>query len=192
MKIPRPVSILILLLLLGASSRAADGAKPEVAHPPEETTLIADLRTSPAGLFQYGSWNGKVAVTKSGLAAVGSKGAQGDGGMGAEIAPALDLTAMTFVEVALGVVPGNEVPQVTIALNDADGTQFTARVNLEQLVPGQPVWLRVRHSDFKLNGVEKGSDSQMDWSKVTRWHLQGDWVTKKNLSVIFVALRWRK
>lgn len=191
MKVTRLVSVLILLLA-GAFLRAADVAKPEVAHAAEETSLIADLRTQPAGLFQYGSWNGKVTATKSGLAAVGSKGAQGDGGMGAGIAPALDLTAMTFVEVALGVVPGNEVPQVTIALNDADGTQFTARVNIEQLVPGQPVWLRVRRSDFKLNGIEKGSDSQMDWSQVTRWHLQGDWATKKNLSVIFVALRWRK
>jgi hypothetical protein len=191
MKAPRLVSVLILLLF-GVSARAADAAKTEAVHAAGETVLIADLRTQPAGLFQYGSWNGKVAVTKSGLAVVGFKGAQGDGGMGAEIAPVLDLTAMTFVEVALGVVPGNEVPQVTIALNDADGTQFTARINIEQLVPGSPVWLRAKRADFKLNGVEKGSDSQMDWSKVTRWHLQGDWATKQPLQVIFVALRTRK
>lgn len=191
MKAPRLVPVLILLTL-GASARAADAAKPEAPHAAEETALIVDLRTPPAGLFQYGSWNGKVAATKSGMAAVGSKGAQGDGGMGAELAPALDLTAVSFVEVALGVVPGNEVPQVTIALNDADGTQFTARINIDQLVPGSPVWLRAKREDFKLNGVEKGSDSLMDWSHVTRWHLQGDWATKKNLSVIFVALRTRK
>lgn len=188
MKTPRFALFLSLALLAGAV-RADEAAKPATAN---ETTMLVDLRAEPPGLFQYGSWSGKVALTKSGLAVVGTKGAQGDGGMGADLAASVDLSAMSFLEVALGVVPGNEVPQVTLALNDADGTQFTARVGIEQLVPGQPVWLRVRRSDFKLNNIEKGADSRMDWSKVTRWHVQGDWVTKKPLQVIFVALRTRK
>jgi hypothetical protein len=191
MKLPSLAS-LVLFLMLSAVARADEAAKPAPQSPSDETSLLADLRTAPAGLFQYGSWNGKVTVTKSGLAVVGAKGAQGDGGMGSEISPARDLSQVTFVEVAMGVVPGNEVPQVTIAFNDADGTQFTARINIDQLVPGSPVWLRAKREDFKLNGVEKGADSQMDWSKVTRWHLQGDWQTKKSFQVIFVALRTRK
>jgi len=182
---------LVLFALLG-SVNAEEAAKPAPPLPPEETSLIADLRTTPPGIFQYGTWSGKVTATKSGLAVLGSKGAQGDGGLGSEIAPARDMSEVAFVEVALGVAPGNEVPQFTVALNDADGTQFTARITIDQLVPGSPVWMRARREDFKLNGVEKGSDSQMDWSKVTRWHLQGDWQTKKNFQVIFVALRTRK
>ena len=59
-------------------------------------------------------------------------------------------------------------------------------------MPGQPVWLRVRREDFKLNDIEKGTDSQMDWNKVARWHLQGDWATQKPCHVIFIALRARK
>lgn len=183
---------LVLFALLSVTIRADEAAKPASASPPDETSLIADLRAPVPGLFQYGSWNGKVVPTKSGLAVAGAKGAQGDGGMGSDLTPVRDMSQVAFVEVALGVIPGNEVPQVTIALNDADGTQFTARINIEQLVPGSPVWLRARREDFKLNPVEKGSDSQMDWSHVTRWHLQGDWVTKKHLQVIFVALRTRK
>src|SRR6478736_6535894 len=122
----KPLSIVTLALsaVLLTAGRADDAAKPAPAA--DETSLLADLRAAQPGLFQYGSWNGKVAVTKSGLAVVGSKGAQGDGGMGSEISPARDLGQVAFVEAALGVVPGNEVPQVTIALNDADGTQFTA------------------------------------------------------------------
>lgn len=158
--------------------------------PSENVTMIADLRTPPPGIFQYGSWNGKVATTKSGLSVLGSKGAHGDGGFGADLPAALDFSHIAFVEVALGVVPGNEMPQVTVALNDSDGTQYSARLTIEQLVPGQPVWLRVRREDFRLNDVEKGSDSKMDWSKVTRWHLQGDW-SQHPLHVIFVALRYR-
>jgi len=181
-----------MFAVLSAVAVADETAKPAPQSPPDETSLLADLRTAPPGLFQYGSWNGKVTVTKSGLAVVGAKGAQGNGGMGSDLPAARDLSQVVFVEVALGVVPGNEVPQVTIALNDADGTQFTARINLDQLVPGSPVWLRARREDFKLNSGEKGADSMMDWSKVTRWHLQGDWTTQKPFQVIFLALRTRK
>lgn len=153
--------------------------------------MIVDLRTGLAGIFQYASWKGRVVVTKSGLAVLGGKGAQGNGGLGREITPTFNFSAVHYVEVALGTIAGNEVPQVTIALNDADGTQFTARVQVEQLVPGQPVWLRVRREDFRLNDVERGTDGQMDWGRVARWHLQGDWTTMKPMNVIFVALRVR-
>ena len=180
-----------LLVLTGTIALHAEDA-PKTTPPPDDTTLIADLRGNPPGIFQYATWEGKVAVSKSGLAVLGGKGAQGNGGMGRDISPALDLSQVSFVEVALGTIPGNEVPQVTMALNDADGTQFTARVLVEQLVPGQPVWLRARREDFRLNDVEPGADSKMDWSSVTRWHLQGDWTTKKPMQVIFIALRVRR
>jgi hypothetical protein len=32
----------------------------------------------------------------------------------------------------------------------------------------------------------------MDWTKVAQWQLQGDWVTKKPLHVVFIAMRVRK
>lgn len=191
----KPRTLVLLLasghLLLSALC-ADETARPAPTVPPDETTLLADLRTDQTGIFQYGTWEGKVAVTKSGLAVLGAKGAQGNGGFGHDIGSPVDFTAVNFVELALGVVPANEVPQVTIALNDADGTQFTARITIDQLVPGQPVWLRAPKSDFKLNSGEKGKDGAMDWSQVTRWHLQGDWTTKKPCAVIFIALRTRK
>lgn len=178
-------------LLLTATLRAEDAAKP--APPPDDTTMIADLRTDTSAIFQYGTWKGKVAVTKSaGLVVLGAQGAEGSGGFGHDIGSALDFTAVKQVEVALAVVPTNEVPQVTIALNDADGTQFTARITIDQIVPGTPVWLRAHKADFKLNSGEKGKDGVMDWTKVTRWHLQGDWTTKKPCAVAFLALRTRK
>jgi len=187
----KKTGLALCLLLANAAYLPAEDA-PKPAPGIEGTTLMVDLRAELPGLFAYSSWEGKYTQTKSGLAILGGKGAQGNGGVGREISPAMDLSSVTFVEVALGTIPGNEVPQVTIALNDADGTQYTARVLVEQLVPGQPVWLRARRDDFKLNGIEPGRDPAMDWSKVVRWHLQGDWTTKKPMSVIFVALRVRR
>ena len=178
------------IALAAAAALWAD--EPPAAVPAHETTtMIVDLRNELPGLFQYSSWKDNLTQTKSGIAVLGSKGAQGNGGMGRAISPVMDFTAVKFVEVALGTTPGNEVPQVTIAVNDADGTQFTARITIDQLVPGQPVWLRARRQDFRLNAVEKGADGVMDWTKVTTWHLQGDWNTQKPFQAIFVALRVR-
>jgi hypothetical protein len=126
------------------------------------------------------------------MAVLGAKGAMGNGGFGRDLSGPVDLSQAVYVEVALGTTPVNQVPQVTIAFNDADGTQFTARVPVDLLVPGSPVWLRVKRENFRLNGVEKGADAQMDWTKVTRWHLQGDWATQQPMQVIFVALRFRR
>jgi len=179
-----------LLLLAAVRAFAEEPAKP--AASPSPVTMLADLRTNQAGIFEYGTWKGKLAVSPSGMAVLGSKGAFGNGGFGRDLPAPLDCTAVTFVEVALGTAASNQVPQITVALNDADGTQFSARIAIEQLVPGMPVWLRAPKSAFKLNGVEPGSDSKMDWTKVTRWHLQGDWTTEQPMSLIFVALQVRK
>lgn len=184
------ISLVLLLLTDAVFLRADDTPKP----PPgiEGTKMMVDLRAELPGLFSYATWEGKYTVTQSGLAILGSKGAQGNGGLGREISPAMDLSEVAFIEMALGTLPGNEVPDVTIALNDADGTQFSARLPVDQLVPGQPVWLRARRENFRLNGVEPGMDSVMDWSRVVRWHLQGDWTTHRPIQVIFVALRTRR
>jgi hypothetical protein len=189
MKISKVCAILLLPLLALRAHGADDSSKP--APPIEGTVMMVDLRANVPGIFQYGTWKDNIGVSKSGLAIMGGKGALGRGGMGCAIATPMDLSHTEYVEVALGVVPNNEVPQITIALNDEDGTQFTARVNIDQIVPGQPVWLRARRADFALNSIEPGKDSRMDWSKVTRWHLQGDWKTDKSLDVIFIALRVR-
>jgi len=181
---------LLIVLAVPISLRAGEDSKP--APPSDGTTLIVDLRTPPPGIFQYGSWQGRIAVTKSGLVVLGPKGAQGDGGIGCDLAPAIDGSGVDYVEVGLGTIPGNEVPEITLALNDADGTQCTARVRVDQLVPGQPVWLRARREDFRINSPEPGADAKMDWSKIARWHLQGDWSKGRPLRVVFIALRVRK
>lgn len=180
-----------LLVLAGLIPLSAEDA-PKPASPQEGTVMVADLRAELPGVFSYSTWEDRITATKSGIAVLGGKGALGNGGLGREIAPIMDFNAVEFVEVALGTIPGNELPHVTIALNDADGTQFTARVPVDHLVPGQPVWLRARRADFRLNSVEPGADSKMDWSQVKRWHLQGDWVTRSPAHVIFVALRVRR
>jgi hypothetical protein len=188
----RPSLRVALASLAGAAFLPAQEAPAPAAPPPaDHTIMIADLRAEQPGLFRYATWDGNTVPTKSGLAVLGAKGAMGNGGMGRDLSAPLDCNAMKYVEVALGTMPANEVPQVTIALNDADGTQFTARIPVDHLVPGSPVWLRARREDFRLNAVEPGADSAMDWSKVTRWHLQGDWNTRKPIHVIFVALRVR-
>lgn len=189
----------LLAVVAGALSTGALCAQ-DVSKEPKEPVpavdsslvMIENLRVTPPGIFQYGTWNGRVAIVKDGLAVVGGKGATGKGGFGRDREGPVDLSQARYIEVALGVVASNEVPQVTIALNDADGTQFNARIAVSQLVPGSPVWLRARRADFHLNDIERGSDGEMDWAHVTRWHVQGDWNTDGPCSLIFIALRARK
>ena len=192
MKTPLLYLVCCTALLSTVSVRAEEPAKPAAAKAVDDTTMIVDLRTNPPDLFPYGSWSGKLVAAKSGLIVLGAKGAQGDGGFGQKLGDRMDLSQAVYIEVALGVVPGNEVPKVTIALDDMDGTQYTAQINIEQIVPGMPVWLRAKRDDFRLNITQRGADSLMDWSKIQQWHLQGDWVTKKPLSVVFIALRERR
>jgi len=175
--------------LVAAACLFAD--EPPAAPAAPATILIADLRKNAADVFSYSSWKDKLNPTADGLVVVGGKGAQGDGGLGRGIAPPLDLSRATFIEVALGVGALNELPEVTIALNDADGTQVSARIRIDQIVPKQPVWFRVRLSDFTpVNGFA-GTTPGMDWTSVVQWHLQGDWTTKKPFQAVLIALRAR-
>ncbi len=189
----RPPCAALALAIAGLLCAGETSHESERPAPPEKNLLmIEDLRATPAGIFQYGTWNGRVAIVKNGLAVVGGRGATGKGGFGRDLDRTLDLSQAAYIEVALGTVATNEVPQITVALNDQDGTQFTARIGIDQLVPGSPVWLRVRRSDFRLNAIEPGTDGGMDWAHVKRWHLQGDWNTDGPCSVIFIALRARQ
>lgn len=190
------VSASLIALASAAVSRAADAA-PAAAPaatppPPAEPIVIANLTQNVPGIFSYGTWQNSFAVAQNaGFRLQGSKGAQGNGGLGHNIEPALDLTKAEFIEVALAVQPGNEVPEFTVALNDADGTQYGARVRVGQIMPGQPVWFRLKLSDFSPIGGQEGKNRKMEWDKIGQWHLQGDWTTKKPANVLLIALRAR-
>ena len=177
------------LLAITAPLHADKAAAPATAEP---VTLLADFQQKIPGIFSYSSWQDRLGVSTSGLVIQGGKGAQGNGGMGRTFEAPLNLSTETYVELAVAVGVLNEVPELTIALNDADKTQFSARVRIDQLMPQQPVWLRVRLSDFKPVKGQDGADGKMDWSQISQWHLQGDWTTKKPFHVMFIALRTRR
>lgn len=154
--------------------------------------MIADLTQKVDGIFAYGTWQGKLATQpNSGMVIQGSKGAQGSGGFGHDIAPALDLSKVQYVEVALATRPNNELAYYAVGFNDADGTLATARVRVDQLMPNQAVWLRLKPSDFTVVNGQGGKDSKMDWTKVAKWHLQGEYGVEKPAQVMFIALRSR-
>lgn len=133
-----------------------------------------------------------MAVTKSGLLVQGNRGADGSGEFGQTLAAAHDLSKAKFVEVALGIGTRNEVPEFTIAFDDASETQYTARVRIDQVMPEQPVWFRVRLADFRLNNWQGNhASATIDWSRITKWHLQGDWSKAVPFQVMFIALRVR-
>ncbi|MEO6995635.1 MAG: hypothetical protein ABI273_18665 [Lacunisphaera sp.] len=194
MRIPRLPFVLSLLAVgpLLVSSYAGAEQVASATSAPASQTLFVDLRTNVAGMFYYGSWKDRVAVSSAGITIEGLKGAQGDGGIGRGIEPARDLSEISYVEVALGIGGKNEVSEITVALNDADGTQVAARLRIDQLVPNQPVWLHVPREAFTLVAGQGGRDGKMDWTNVAQWHLQGDWTTKKPLNVVFISLRVRK
>ncbi|HEY4246325.1 MAG TPA: hypothetical protein VGM64_05675 [Lacunisphaera sp.] len=191
-----PLPFLLSLLsvsILSVLSHADEKPVPiaPVVPTAESPTLFVDFRKSLPGIFHYGTWQDKLGISATGIVIEGSKGAQGDGGMGRAIEPALDLSRIAYVEVALGVGAKNEVPEIAVALNDADGTQVAARLRIDQIVPNQLVWLHVPRESFTLVSGQGGKDGKMDWTKVAQWQLQGDWTTKKPLNVVFIALRVR-
>lgn len=164
------------------------------AEAPTESApvMIVNFTETVPGVYGYGTWDKAFAIApNAGYRIQGTKGAQGDGGICQTLKGALDLTKATFAEIALSVQAGNEVPDYTLVFVDADGTQCSARIHVAQLMPGQPVWLRVKLTDFAVSTRTPGKDSKMDWSGVTQWHLQGDWSTKKTGQILFIALRSR-
>lgn len=183
-----PLSLLVLLAAPWAL-RAEDAAP--VAPP--AMTMLVDLRGETTAAYAYGSWSGRISRSAEGIHVVGVKGAQGDGGFCAALPTPLDLSDVNYVEVALGVGQLNEVPEVTVSLGDADETQVTARLRIDQIAPSQAVWLRVPVSAFRpVGGQYAGKVAGMDWTKVAQWHLQGDWTTKKPVQVVFIAIRARR
>ncbi|HVU32276.1 MAG TPA: hypothetical protein VHE61_02505 [Opitutaceae bacterium] len=179
------------LAALVPAAIAAESA-PAAAAPASRVIMIANLTEKVAGVSAYETWQGAMAVAqKAGFAVLGAKGAQGNGGFGQTLETPIDLSQCAYIELALAVQPGNEVPEYTIMFVDGDGTQCWARVRVDQLMPGQPLWMRVKVSDFTVSTKDKGADGRMDWSKIAQWHLQGDWTTKKPAHILFMALRGR-
>lgn len=182
-------AVLAAFALLLARAAAADPAAPA---PAETTKLIADLRAALPNAFIAGTWKDNVVITASGSVVNGQKGADGKGELGQNLDPLLDLSAVKSIEVALATGPDNQVPTVTVAFNDNDDIQYTAGLHVEQLVPGQAVWLRLRLSDFKLNDWKGDKHGRtINWKKIRQWHLQGDWHTEAPCHVMLIAVRLR-
>jgi photosystem II stability/assembly factor-like uncharacterized protein len=177
------------VIALRAPGFAADAPAAPAAGP----IMIVNFTEAVPAVYGYNSWLNNFAVApKAGFRVLGAKGAQGDGGFCQKLDSVRDLSKCAYIEIALAVQEGNEVPEYTIVLGDADGTKCWARVRVAQLMPGQPVWLRLKVADFAISsGQDAGADGKMDWSKVAEWHLQGDWNTKKPAQVLFIALRAR-
>jgi len=190
-----PLSLLLATLLAAplaglAQDAAAPAAQPSAAPAP---ALFVDLRGEGTAAYPYESWTDALRRTPDGALILGSKGAQGDGGFCGNLSPSADLSGVAYLEVALAVGLNNEVPEVTIGAGDADETLATARIRIDQIVPGHAVWFRVPVGAFQLgNGKYAGKVVGMDWAKVVQWHLQGDWSTKKPLQVLFIAIRARR
>jgi hypothetical protein len=195
---PTPLRKLLLtaMSLVIVSSQYAVEVKTETASPPpppDGTRLIADFRTNLAGVASSGSWQGKLALSPNGFVIQGNKGADGKGDISQKISPSLDLSKETYVEVALGVGAKNEAPEITVAFTDAEGVQYTARSRINQVLPQLPVWFRVKLTDFKLNNWQGNmTGKKIDWARIERWHLQGDWATTAPFHVMFIALRTRQ
>lgn len=186
-------SLLLITALAATIGHAETPATAADKAAPSAIVMIADLRGEATPAYGYESWKDSMNRTVEGVSVVSAKGAQGNGGFCGNLDTAMDLSGMAYIEMALGTGTANEVPEVTIGLADADGTLATARIRIDQIVPRQPVWLRVPLSAFhEATGEYAGKKPGMDWSKVTQWHCQGDWTTKKPFQAVFIALRARR
>lgn len=190
-----PLCLLLATVLaapfVGRAQELVTPAAPPPAAP--VAALFVDLRGEATAAYPYESWTEALRRTPDGALVLAGKGAQGDGGFCGNLNPAADLSGVAYVEVALAVGLTNEVPEVTLAAADADETQASARIRIDQIVPGQAVWFRVPLGAFQLgSGKYAGKVGGMDWTNVVQWHLQGDWTTKKPLQVLFIAIRARR
>lgn len=162
------------------------------ATPPAEPAMIVNFTENVPGVYGYGTWqNAFGVVAKGGFRIQGSKGAQGNGGFCKTMEPAIDLSHAKYIEVALAVQEGNDVPEYNVCFRDGDGTSCSARLRVAQLMPGQPVWLRLKLGDFAPSTRDPGKDGKMDWTKVDQWHLQGDWSQNRTAQILFIAVRAR-
>lgn len=188
--------LLAVISLVIVTSQSAVEVKTETASPPpppDPTRMIADFRNNLPGVASSGSWQGKLGLSASGFVIQGSKGADGKGEISGKITPTVDLSKETYVEVALGVGATNEVPEITVGFTDAEGVQYTTRIRIDQVLPQLPVWFRVKLTDFKLNNWQGNMTGKtIDWTRIERWHLQGDWTTTAPFHVMFIALRARQ
>jgi hypothetical protein len=196
MVIPLRKLVLAVISLVIATCQFALGAKIETASPPpapDGTRMIADFRHNLPGVASSGSWGGKIGLSPNGFVIQGSKGADGKGEISEKITPVIDLSKDAYVEVALGVGAKNEVPEITVGFTDAAGVQYTARIRIDQMLPQLPVWFRVKLTDFKLNNWQGNMTGKtIDWTRIERWHLQGDWASTSPFHVMFIALRTRQ
>lgn len=155
--------------------------------------LLADLRKGATTVTGYGTWTDHLNPSKDGVVVMGGKGAQGDGGFCVNAPAPFDLTGMSYVDVAIASGQLNEVPELTLALNDSDGTMASARIRIDQVAPRQPVWYRVPLEKLQTaTGEHGGMVPGFDMTKVAQWHVQGDWATKKPLQIVVIALRARR
>jgi hypothetical protein len=186
--------LLTAVALFGAAVSPAN-AEPEAVAPATAaaTVMIADLRGESAAVYGYGSWKDRSLPTANGLSILGSKGAQGDGGVCGNLSPVYNVGGATWIEIALGVGQTNEATTVVIGLEDMDGTLVTARVRIDQIVPQQPVWFRVPLAEFHAVGGEyAGRTPGMDFTAISKWHVQGEWGVKKPHQLVLIALRARR
>jgi hypothetical protein len=181
------------LLLLVLTPALLPAAAPSQASTPAEapTRMLADFREQIPNAFNYGTWEGKAALTPAGTLVQGGKGATGKGELGASLDQSLDLSTATYIELGLAVGVANQVPVVTVAFDDENDVQYSAQIRIDQVLPQQPVWFRVKRSDFKLNDWQKKGAKSIDWKNIRKWHLQGDWATEAPFHVVFIAMRTR-
>lgn len=190
----RPFLALLSSLALFAAPLAVfaqEGAAPAAAPQAPAGIMLVDLRGETVPAYPYESWGDRLGRTPNGVQVLGAKGALGNGGFCGTLPAETDLSGMTYVDVALAVGQTNEVPEVTVVLADADGTMASGRIGITQIVPGQSVWFRVPLASLQPSTDPKyaGKVPGLDLAKITQWHLQGDWATKKPCQILFIAIR---
>lgn len=181
------VSSLALSLCALGTALAADAPKPAVAESPAklgESRIVCDFRNAQS--FTYGSWKDLVGPTKDGILI--QKAPDGKGGCCGDVA--MNLEDAQWLELGLATLPLNELPSLQLILEDTDGTNVSVRYNISQLVPGSPVWLRVKLAEARV--TKPGANGSLDLAKVNKWHVQGDWATEKPVQLIVIALRARR
>ncbi|HLP10188.1 MAG TPA: hypothetical protein VK178_18645 [Opitutaceae bacterium] len=191
------LSVAAALLATVAPTHADDSTDTDTDLAPQPTArsgqLLADLRKGATTVTGYGTWRDHLNPSKDGVVVLGGKGAQGDGGFCVNAPAPFDLSGMSYVDVAIASGQLNEVPELTLALNDSDGTMTSARIRIDQVAPRQPVWYRVPLANFQAAAGEHGGlVPGFDMTKIAQWHVQGDWATKKPLQIVVIALRARR
>lgn len=159
-------------------------------HAQAEEVLLSDFTAVPPAV--YGTWLD--AETGETRLRIGTSGglevftpSTGKGGA-CEKDLKLSFAAGAVLKLTAVVQPDNRANKINILLEDSDGVQAGWSLSLSDLQPGEKGVLVSAPLGSPNFVTAKGSDSEVDLTRIVSWHVQGDFSSDDPIHLVFERL----